>query len=147
MKTKSKSRKTAPKKPKRKRIKFRLVSMSKEQREDFQYQIRKYLLAMGAQQINGFRFEHYTKNRNGTITTARYDLLPRAMTIHVLTVKWKRKGKHGNADPYRWRIDTVSFYRDMTIHAKESPVLDSTTNTWKWETKYQKFDAPNVFKK
>ncbi len=143
---KTKSKKKAPKKPKRKKVSIRLVNMTKEELTEFQYQIRKYLLAMKAVQINGFRFEHYQKNRNGTITTTRYDLLPRAMTVHVLSVKFKRKGKHGNPDPFRWRIDMVSFYRDMTISASEKPVYDEKNNTYHWHTEYTKFDCPNIFK-
>lgn len=145
MKTKSKKPKPKPKKPKRSKIKLKLHNFSKSEIEDFQYQIRKYLLAMGAQQINGFRFEHSSRNPNGTVTTMRYDLTPRALTIHRLMVDWKKRArKTGNLNPYAWDIETISFYSNITIRGEEKPVFDPQSGCYKMVTVYKSFDCPNA---
>lgn len=121
-----------------------LESMSREQVENFQYEIRKYLLAKGVQQVNGFRFEYVNKNRNGTMTTTRYDLLKRAMTVHKLHVDWKRKGKYGNPDPYRWIITSVGFYRDIVISKTEHPELNESSGLYEFKTEYKSLYYPNA---
>ncbi len=133
-------------KPKKRKYKIRLREWSKEELENFQFEIRKYLLAMGAEQRNGFRFEHKEKNPNGTVTLRRYDLLRRALTIHAETVNFNRKGRSGNLDPYRWVIETIGFYHSMTIKKQEKAEWNPQRQGYEYKVNYISMKFPNALR-
>lgn len=129
------------------------MSWTKEEIEDFKYLLRRYLHSCDdnstnwtqrVRQMNGNRFELYSRNKNGTITTTRYDLLKRCMTAHRLVQNFRRRGKHGNLSPYKWVIDSIWFYHTMTIKMKEDAVWSEANQKYEIKITFKSFHCPNA---